>query len=101
MVVSFLVVILKSMSSSFVLKIQKIIQYTRKTFWPFNWWFLTFFAQNIWAKSLQLILKNVEKDSIRLHCSGGNLLIPLYAYPTIDTSNFPSKINFGSGRFSI
>ena len=62
---------------------------------------LTFFAENVRAKSFQLTLKNVEKDSIRLHCSGGNLLIPLYAYPTIDTSNFPSKINFGSGRFSI
>lgn len=39
---------------------------------------------------------SIYQDSIRLHCSGGNLLIPLYAYPTIDTSNFPSKINFGS-----
>jgi hypothetical protein len=38
----------------------------------------------------------IYQDSIRLHCSGGNLVIPLYAYPTIDSKDFPSKINFGS-----
>merc|ERR1711957_903185 len=38
----------------------------------------------------------IYQDSIRLHCSGGNLVIPLYAYPTIDAKDFPSKINFGS-----
>ena len=27
---------------------------------------------------------------------GQNLLVPLYAYPTIDADNFPKKINFGS-----
>ena len=38
----------------------------------------------------------IYQDSIRLHCTGGNLLIPVYAYPTINTDNFPDKINFGS-----
>jgi len=38
----------------------------------------------------------IYQDSIRLHCLGENLVIPLYAYPTIDSKFFPSKINFGS-----
>ena len=38
----------------------------------------------------------IYQDSIRLHCTGGNLLIPVYAYPTINTKSFPDKINFGS-----
>ena len=38
----------------------------------------------------------IYQDSIRLHSTGGNLMIPVYAYPTINTDNFPDKINFGS-----
>ena len=41
-------------------------------------------------------IESIYQDSIRLHSAGGNLLIPLYAYPTIDASNFPEKISFGS-----
>ena len=46
--------------------------------------------------SIQFRFFNLFQDSIRLHCLGENLVIPLYAYPTIDSKFFPSKINFGS-----
>jgi len=39
---------------------------------------------------------SIYQDSIKLHCTGGNLVIPLYAYPTIDSKHFPSQVNFGS-----
>lgn len=47
-------------------------------------------------KNDDLVTDNIFQDSIRIHCVGQNLLVPLYAYPTIDANNFPKKINFGS-----
>ena len=42
------------------------------------------------------VTKSICQDAIRIHSAGGNLLIPLYAYPTIKAADWPDKINFGS-----
>ena len=39
-------------------------------------------------------------DSIRIHCEGDKILIPIHAYPVINTkldSYFPNKIDMGQG----
>ena len=40
--------------------------------------------------------ESLYQDAIRIHSAGGNLLIPLYAYSTIQTRDWPDKVNFGS-----
>ena len=41
-------------------------------------------------------MENLYQDAIRIHSAKGNLLIPLYAYSTIQTGDWPEKVNFGS-----
>jgi len=39
-------------------------------------------------------------DSIRIHCEGDKILIPMHAFPVINSNNselFPSMIDMGKG----